>query len=169
MNERHERRPAWREPMVWLVAGLPLASVIAGIGLLVIASRSGGSDSIADPVRRTAQIQTADLGPDALARQLQLSAVVRIDDAGNVQLLPVSGQFRRDASLRIALRHPTRADLDRDLLLRPDATGWIASARIGVGHDWNVQLSPQDGQWRLQGRVPRGQRAAHLGPALSER
>lgn len=168
MNER-QPRPAWREPMVWLVAGLPLASVIAGIALVVIASRSGGSDSIADPVRRTAQIQTADLGPDARARQLQLSAVVRIDDAGNVHLLPVSGQFRRDAPLRIALRHPARADLDRDLLLLPDETGWMATASIGVTHDWNVQLSPQDGQWRLQGRVPRGQRAAHLSPALSER
>jgi len=167
MNDRHERRPAWREPMVWLVAGLPLASVIAGIGLLVIASRSGGSDSIADPVRRTAQIQTADLGPDALAQQLQLSAVVRIDDAGNVHLLPVSGDFRRDAPLHIALRHPARADLDRDLLLAPDENGWMASANIDTRHDWNVQLSPQDGRWRLQGRVPSGQRAAHLRPALS--
>lgn len=154
--------------MVWLVAGLPLASVIAGISLLVIATRSGGADSIADPVRRTAQIQTADLGPDALAQQLRLSAVVRIDEAGKVQLLPVSGEFRRDAPLRVALRHPARADLDRDLVLRPDEEGWIATANIDVSHDWNVQLSPQDGQWRLQGRMPRGQRAAHLRPALSE-
>ena len=168
MNERHERRPAWREPMVWLVAGLPLASVIAGIGLLVIATRSGGADVVADPVRRTAQIQTADLGPDARAQQLRLSAVMRIDDGGFVQLLPVSGEFRRDAPLRVALRHPARADFDRDLLLQPDDQGWTATASIDAGHDWNVQLSPQDGQWRLQGRVPRGQRAAHLKPALSE-
>lgn len=162
----NEKRPAWREPMVWLVAGLPLASVVAGIGLLVIATRSG-SDSIADPVRRTAQIQMADLGPDALAQQLRLSAVVRIDD-DHVELLPVSGEFRRNAPLRIALHHPARAELDRDLLLQTDEHGWQATATIDTSHDWIVQLSPPDGAWRLQGRLPRGQRAAHLKPALSE-
>lgn len=162
----NKTRPAWREPMVWLVAGLPLASVIAGIGLLIIAARSG-SDSVADPVRRTAQIQTADLGPDAVAQQLKLSAIVRIDGAG-VQLLPVSGSFRRNLPLHLRLAHPARADQDRELVLQPDENGWSASATIDGRHDWNVQLLPEDGHWRLQGRIQRGLRAAHLKPALSE-
>lgn len=160
------KRPAWREPMVWLVAGLPLISVIAGIGLLVIATRSG-NDSVADPVRRTAQIQTADLGPDALAQQLRLSAIVRLDDKG-VQLLPVSGEFRRDLPLQLRLRHPANADQDQELVLQADEDGWSTTATIDRRHDWNVELLPKDGHWRLQGRIQRGLRAAHLKPALSE-
>ena len=34
--------------MVWLVVALPLASVVAGITLLVIAARSGSTDAVAD-------------------------------------------------------------------------------------------------------------------------
>lgn len=152
--------------MVWLVAALPLASIFAGTGLLVIASRSGGSDAVADPVKRTAQIQVADLGPDSRAQQLRLSAIVRTDK-DLIEVLPVSGKFRRDEPLQIALRHPTRADSDRKLVLPPGELGWRASTSIDDTHDWKVQLSSQDGKWRLQGRLPKGQRAAHLKPALS--
>lgn len=151
--------------MVWLVAGLPLASVIASIALFVSASRSGGSDSIADPVRRTAQMQVADLGPDARAQQLRLTAIVRID-SHLIEVLPVTGSFQRAEPLRIALRHPSRASSDREIILQPGALGWREAVTIENAHDWNVQLSPRDGAWRLQGRLPKGQRAAHLKPAL---
>src|SRR5690606_22598170 len=45
-------------------------SVVAGVGLVVVATRSGGADVVRDDVRRVSQIQTADLGPDAQARKL---------------------------------------------------------------------------------------------------
>ena len=104
----NDKRPAWREPMVWLVVALPLVAVIAGFALLVIASRSGSTDAVADRVQRTAQIQVADLGPDARARQLRLSAILRTD-GDLVEVLPVSGDFPRDAPLRLALHHPARS------------------------------------------------------------
>lgn len=31
----------YREPMVWLVVGLPLASILAGVAMIVIASQAG--------------------------------------------------------------------------------------------------------------------------------
>lgn len=161
----NDKRPAWREPMVWLVVALPLVAVVAGLALLVIASRSGSTDAVADRVQRTAQIQVADLGPDARARQLRLSAILRIDD-NLVEVLPVSGEFPREAPLRLALHHPARAGADRTLLLQPTELGWRAAASIDGRHDWNARLMPEDGGWRLQGRLPAGQRAAHLASAL---
>ena len=72
------RRPAWREPMVWLVALIPLAAVVGTLWMVFVASDAPGTDdAVADPVRRTAQVQVADLGPDARAQALRLSAVVR--------------------------------------------------------------------------------------------
>ena len=41
-------RPAWREPMVWLVTALPAAVLVAGISTLVIAIRAGGDDALPD-------------------------------------------------------------------------------------------------------------------------
>ena len=64
-----DERPFLREPMVWLMLGLPLASVVAGVGLLVAAVRSGGADEVTDVVQGTAQIQVSTLGPDARASE----------------------------------------------------------------------------------------------------
>jgi len=159
-------RSPWREPMVWLVIALPAASIVAGIVLLVLSS-GPGSDSVADDVRRTADVQVADLGPDERAQALGLSAVVRRAD-GLVAVLPVAGRFERGARLQLHLRHPARADLDRSFVLVPDADGWRAEAQVAGDHDWVVQLEPADGRWRLQGRLPRGQQAAYVQPVLGE-
>jgi hypothetical protein len=158
----------WRQPVVWLMVALVLAAVGGGISLVVIASGDGATDAVADDVRRTAQVQTVDLSPDEVARERGLSAVVRMD-AGQelVQVLPVSGDFDRAAPLRLKLEHPTRAAADRELVLQPGELGWSGEAVLEGGHDWLVELGPADGEWRLQGRLPKGQRAAHLHPALA--
>lgn len=168
-NPLPEKSSPWRQPIVWLVIALPAVVVVAGIAMVVVASRDGGSDAVPGEVRRTAQIQTADLGPDALARNEKLSAIVRIDAEHElVEVLPVSGRFDRGARLRLTLQHPARASEDRILLLEPGALGWRTQARIEGSHDWKVQLGPEDARWRLQGRLPKDQQATHLRPALQE-
>lgn len=170
LNETRSKhaRSAWREPMVWLVAALPIASVIAGVSLLVIAVRSGGADTVADPVQRTAQIQVSDLAPDERAQQLRLTAIVRVG-TGLVEVLPVTGAFDHGAPLRIALRHPMLASADREVLLQPTELGWRGRIDLDGTHDWNLQVTTDDGQWRLRGRLPKGQLAAHLKPAVESR
>ncbi len=154
--------------MVWLVAALPLASVIAGVGLVVIAVRSGGSDSVREPVARTAQVQTSDLDADERAQQLQLTAVLRID-ADVVEVLPVTGSFDRNTPLLIALNHPTRESEDRSKRLEPFERGWRAQMEVSDSHDWALAVTDGAGQWRLRGRLSRGLRAAHLKPAVGPR
>ena len=157
----------WRQPVVWLVIALVAAAVVGGISMVVIASGDGSTDAVPDQVSRTAQVQTADLGPDALAQERKLSAIVRIDaELGIVEVLPVSGDFDRSAPLRLDLLHPTLAGQDRVLELPPTDTGGRVEAEVVGDHDWNVRLGPADGQWRLQGRLPGGQQAASLRPAL---
>ena len=161
----------WRQPIVWLVIALVAAAVAGGIAMVVIASDAGNGDAVADPVRRTAQVQTADLGPDALSAQRRLSAIVRTDaEQELVEVLPVDGDFDPAASLQLRLLHPIRSSEDMVLLLQPGELGWRADAVVDGSHDWNVQLGPRDAtpenQWRLQGRLPKGQQAAHLRPAL---
>lgn len=161
----HERSPL-REPMVWLMAGLPLASVVAGIALVVTAIRSGGADAVADDVQRTGQVQTAELGPDARAHALQLSAVLRRGRHA-IEVLPVAGNFVRSEPLFLSLRHPGNASRDRHLVLQPTELGWRAAIDADATHDWILQIAPTDGTWRLHGRLPRQQQAAYLHPALA--
>ena len=159
------KRPFWREPMMWLVLGLPAASVVAGVILVSLAARDS-SDSVGDVVSRTAQIQVADLSPDARARDLRLSAIVRVDE-GFIEVLPVTGDYQRQQPLRLVLRHPTLAASDLELRAEPADNGWRSAVELPLDHDWKLEVMPEGMPWRLQGRLPAGQRAAHVKPALS--
>lgn len=157
----------WREPIVWLMIVLVGASVVGSVQLLRVAVRDGPVDAVADDVRRTGQAQQADLGPDARAAALGLAAIVRIDpQVGLVEVLPVTGTLDRHAPLELHLRHPLRASEDRSVQLVPSSLGWRADMELPTEHDWLLQLGPMDGAWRLRGRLPQGQRAAHLAPAV---
>lgn len=151
--------------MVWLVAGLPLAAVVGSLWLVVVAVRSGGDDLVADTVQHTGQIQTADLSPDALAAERHLGAVVQ-RDGDTLRVFPAGGDFARDRPLRLTLLHPQHQAADRSIALAPDATGWHGRVAIDGSHDWIVHVTDAAATWRLRGRLPRGQRAAHLGPSL---
>jgi len=160
-------RSPWREPMVWLLVALPLSAVIAAFALLYAAARSSGNDDlVADPVQQTGQIQVSDLGPDTVAQQRQLSAILSVG-TGGIDLIPVTGDFDRHAPLRLSLRHPARAASDRALSLQPSADGWQIATPLDASHDWIVQLSPADGAWRIEGRLPKQQRAVRLAPRLA--
>jgi Uncharacterized protein conserved in bacteria len=163
--EPHKHPSAWRNPVMWLVVGLPLLAIVAGVGLVVVAVRSGGADAVSDPVRRVSQIQIADLGPDAAARKLGLSAVLRVED-GIVEVLPATGRFDTGVALRLDLEHPTRQAEDLHLELQPAGPGWRVEQAVDGSHDWVARLRPADGSWRLQGRLPKGQHAARLAPSL---
>ena len=151
--------------MVWLVFGLPAASVVAGLGLVAAAMENGASDSVRDEVTRTGQIQLTQLGPDARAARMRASALLTIAGKG-VDVLPISGALARRLPLTLSLRHPTNASMDRQLTLQPSATGWHSPKPVSAGHDWILQLASVDGQWRLQGRLAAGETSAYLAPAL---
>lgn len=162
-----EKKPFWKIPMMWLVIGLPLMSVVAGLSLLTIAIRSGGTDVVRDEVQRVSQIQVADLGPDARAGERRLSAILRAD-AGVIEVIPVTGDFDREAPLHLVLGHPTRAIEDVVVELAPSHSGWNVARALDDGHDWTVLLAPADDGWRLRGRLPRQQHATRLAPSLAQ-
>ncbi|GAB1596217.1 hypothetical protein PAGU2638_18960 [Lysobacter sp. PAGU 2638] len=150
---------------MWLVIGLPVVSMIFGIGLVVIANVDS-DDAIADKVDRTAQMQTADLGPDAYATRHKLSAVVRFG-GGAVEVIPVNGDFDRRKPMTLRLLHPAHSAGDATLTLQPSADGWHVMHAVDASSEWNVRLEPLDGRWRIGGRLPKGQKAVLLAPALA--
>ena len=161
-----DKRSPWREPMVWLIAALPAVAVVGGIVMVVVSNRAGNMDAVKDVVDRTAQIQTTDLGPDERAKALGLGAVFRIAKDG-VQVFPASGTFDRAQTLHLVMQHPNKGEEDIEVDLKPDDLGWSAPLDVDGRHDWSLQLTSATGDWRLRGRLPRGQQAAHLGSALT--
>ena len=159
-------RPARREPMLWLVFGLPALVVVASLVTVWISARGGANDPVADDVRRTAQIQTTELAPDEAAAKLGLSAVLSIQD-DILMLVPVTGTFPRQAPLGLRLAHPMQAGRDLRVELKPTELGWSVPAKVDAGNDWNVTLQDGAGQWRIVGRLRAGEHAVRLAPALA--
>lgn len=158
---------ALREPMVWLAIALPLASIAGTIAMLAAASDGDGFDAVAEPVRRTGQIQQADIAPDLAARRLGLRIALLRDGNGiDVRLVDGSADSRRP--LVATLEHPTLAARDLRLVLSPDDQGWSTDAHVAVDHDWRVTLAPVDHAWRLQGRLRAHADHAELAPALGD-
>ena len=163
-----DKRPFWREPMVWLVAGLPLASIVASIILITVAVRTGGADTVTDDVKRVAQIQTTDLGPDQRAKEWDLSAVFRVDEKG-VEVIRVTGRFNPKSPLQLKLLHPSQAEQDQQLVLPPGGLGWrLDGIQLDPSHDWKVELASTEDHWRIKGRLPKHELAARLAPALKD-
>jgi hypothetical protein len=159
------QRRAWREPMVWLVFGLPAFAVVASFLLLSQALRGDPNDEVIDTIHHTAQMQVADLEPETHAARLGLSATLLVTETG-LAVVPVSGRFDRAATLQLTLAHPTNDDHDRHLTLAPGERGWEGAAIPPDANDWIIRLEASDGSWRLRGRLSRGQRAVLLTPAL---
>ncbi len=160
----HARRHPLREPMLWLVIGLPAAAVVAGLLTLWIAIRAGGSDVIPEDVRRTAQIQMRDLGADQTARAAGLAFLLQRDAAG-LRVLRLSGEAGQGA-LVLHLIHPSRASADRSVRFAAGDDARQARLVLPADHDWRLELLPADGRWRLVGRLPAGAVTARLQPAL---
>jgi len=163
-------RPRFRDAgiLAWLVVILPLTSVVAGIATLVIALRAGSSDAVIDPVQRTAQIQQRDLAADRRTRAFALRAqLLRSGDAGSGVVVQIDGALPPAESLQLTLAHPLAGSLDQHIDLRQDGQRrYIGDDAIDASHDWNIQLAPADGSWRLVGRLVQERDTLELHPAL---
>jgi hypothetical protein len=152
---------AWREPMVWLMLAIPLATVVAGLSTLRVA-HADGMDAEPDEVRRTAQAQVVDLAADRHAAELGLRASVRVDARGQPVLsLPFPG------GLELRLVHPTRAS--GDLRWTRAADGAWSGPRVPAHARGRWVLEDMAHAWRLVGRWPSDTGAAELQPAVAAR
>jgi hypothetical protein len=149
--------------MVWLVAGLPLATVFAGIALVAIALDPRGVDP-GERVRRVAQVQQSDLAPDLAAARLSLDASLGIDrQTGRIDVALGSVD---DRAWTLTLAHPGDARLDRRIELA-GAGGRLAATTSPLdGGAWIATLESRDGALRIAGRVPAGASTTRLLPRV---
>lgn len=141
---------ALREPMVWLMFGIPLLTAAAGFYTLHIAGLAKATDVVNMPVSRMAQVQQSDLAADVNAARANISA--RLDISGGKWV--ISGVGQADVKhLVLDLQHPIDKTQDRSLTLHRQGNAFVSSAPISKSNDWLLQLGDQEKQWRLVGRL----------------
>lgn len=152
-----------RNYALWLVLGIPAATVAAGAWTIVVIRSDSGVDADPDPVRRTAQVQVASLEADQAAAERGLAASLAIDADGGLVVL---GQATGPLAPVLQLVHPIESTRDREIVLQPHPRGWRCPEPIAAAHGWQVRLVAADGSWRLVGRYQPGDTGVDLRPSV---
>jgi hypothetical protein len=158
-------RPWYREPWPWLLMAAPLAAVVMGIVMIVLATRSEDGLVADDYYKRGLAInQTLDRADRA--RTLGLDATVMFDPARTRARLNVPAAS--DASLTLRFVHPTRAGLDQAVKVERVAAGLYegAMAPPAMGQ-WHLSLEDASGTWRLAGVWIPADDTARLDPGIA--
>lgn len=159
MNESDEPgTTAWyRQPLVWMVIGIPASSVIVGIVLLGVSIHTYDGLVADDYYRRGLEINR-ELSRDQEAVARQLRGEITIDAATHrvvatlvTDAAGASGTVPESLTLRFI--HPTRAGTDRVITLRHTGAGsYLGQASTLLPGHWHLALETDS--WRLVGRLP---------------
>lgn len=158
-------RKAWREPMVWMLIGLPLAMVAIGFALLFAAVDHGGpvADS-PDKVTRLGHLQlTAEEAPQTRGSKPVTELILR-HNGGMIEAVPTDARIARGGDLTVVL---TAQDASAQVLvvhLKPSELGWRGAGVISDEHTWRIEATSDRAPWRLQGQWPAEARFARLAP-----
>jgi hypothetical protein len=159
-----QTRSTWREPMVWMLIGLPLASVVIGFALLFAAVRPGQEDmETVGHVTKVGKllVSAQDREP---ATQVDTRGLVLRIKGDMVEAVPMDGDFPRGGKLRLTLSSDDPAVQPRVFQLSPSELGWRGVGSMDGGHDWLVALQPDNASWSLHGRWTVQARALRLTP-----
>jgi uncharacterized protein len=140
----------FREPVMWLVVGIPLLTVVAGLSTVVIAARHS-DPVVADEFRKDGLAIQHDPARDVAAARVDARAQINIS-ASQMTVAIRLGTGAPPGALVAVLSHATRAELDRLVVLNEAGDGFYKASfePLEAGH-WYVELSPQDRRWRLRG------------------
>jgi hypothetical protein len=160
-------RAHWWQPELGLVLAIPLAALLGGFATLRMADGDLSADGAGEGVRRTAQVQVAQLEPDLAAARAQLHASLVVDRAsGEVRVRVDDAQAAR-AGLRLEFLHALHAGRDVSAQLQARGDTWFAATAPDPGSRWRVVLSDPARRWRLVGTLERGASELSLRPALA--
>jgi hypothetical protein len=144
------QRSAWREPMVWMLIGLPFAAVVIGFGLLFAAVRPGTQDlESPDQVTHWAGIQIAAKTPQRVAPPVE-ELIVR-NKRGMIEAVPVDPHFPRGGKLTLTLIAAAGDGTARVYHLTPSELGWHGPGEVSEDRSWLVRLSSDSAPWQLHG------------------
>ncbi len=152
-----EQPPWWRQFWPWMLIALPACAVVASLVTLWLAISSADSLVVDDYYREGRAINRT-IARDARAAELGLVATIeRAPDGVRLSLL-ASETIDWPASLELRLVHATRAEHDRDLVLRALGAGhYVASGEaLPQAGRWTLHLESPANDWRLAAPVDAG-------------
>jgi len=141
--------PWYREPWPWILMSGPAIVIVAGFATLYIAV-SGADPLVVDNYYKEGLAINHMLARDHAASTAGYRAQVLVStDRSRVRVL-LTGNGTLPAQLRLRFVHPTKAGLDREVLLQQTQPGWYEGGmRLADAVRWDVDLEDLQQRWRL--------------------
>ncbi len=144
-------KPWYRHSGPWLLMAGPFIVVIAGIATAWIAAHNA-DELVSDDYYKRGKAINMDLKRDTAASQMQLTADIFMSDDHRHVRLQIKGKpgFKSPARLKLKLLHPTKMELDQEVLLQQHS-GEMYEAELKAAVDGRRHISIEDleNQWRL--------------------
>ncbi len=145
--------PWYRQFWPWFIIALPASAVLAGLATLAIAIRYPDAMVVDDYYKEGLAINRQ-VEKQQAAASLGAQALIRFDAGKNQLMIEMIAPSELLGKLRLYLIHPTLAGQDQVLSLSPAADGRYHTDLPGLGTGrWHVALEPENGNWRLEGRM----------------
>lgn len=141
----------WKEPMVWLIAGLPATVVVASFATYFIAAHKPDSLVNEEYVKQGMAVVSPSSGLEENAARRMIAAEIASQD-GKVTLLLTGKLEAHPVALLMTVIHPTHSD--QDIALRLDGAGdgtYFGALPAGVTGKRRILIEPVDRAWRLSG------------------
>lgn len=145
-------RPWWKEPMVWLIAGLPATAVVAGFTTYFIAAHEPDSLVRSDYRKEGFALVEKTTAADKRASDLGLLARLTIRD-GQLAITLKGRKKIEPGRLGLTIIHPTKESRDMHLALEPAGGASYLAALPDLGGGKRILvLEPEDRTWRITGQ-----------------
>ena len=146
------QRPWYRQAWPWFLIALPASAVFGGIATIILALQSPNALVVDDyykeglAINRQIHRQTA-------ARDMELNALLRSDGRQLSLKLSATAPVTND-SVILQFIHVTRAELDREVIMRSQAEGrYHAELPELANGTWNLRLQSDDHSWEIGARL----------------
>jgi hypothetical protein len=145
-------RPWWREPMVWLVAGLPMTAVVAGLTTVLIASRNA-DDLVKEGYVKEGMTVGQILDQDRAAARLGLSMHLLVEDGALTATLKAGTDGTpMPALLLLTMAHTVEASRDTAVVLKHVGGGVYRAKLPDMPAGKRILLlESHEFGWRLKG------------------
>jgi hypothetical protein len=143
--------PWYRQFWPWFIISIPAGTVVAAMITIYLAI-SGADPLVTDDYYKEGL--AINLDKSRLDRAAELNITVRMNLADSNVELQFAPQSVAPQQLRLELTHPTKAELDKHILLLQEADGIFRGSygEVQEGVNWLLHLYPDDREWGLQTR-----------------
>lgn len=145
-------RPWYRQPWLWFLLSVPIASVILSSIMVTVAVR-GKDAMVSDNYYKDGMAINQTIEQDQAADRLNLHPELSIQTDGTVLLAFGATLNPPEPWLTLKVIHPTIGDRDVEIRLLPTAEGFIGTLPSALQGRWIVDLYSHDNTWRIREQV----------------